>query len=260
MYGAGAVVFAVWSYAIANKDEGGELELNPSLLAGMIGCRSEEVEEAIEYLASPDPGSRSEKEEGRRITQTGHRFMYRVVNHEEFMAIARREHLRLYNRQKKRDERERNRGGDVKGQSRGVKGSSGVPAHVDVDVDVASKKASPSSSSRKDDGAFVKKVLEYWAGNALQPRAVSVSKARRAAILARRREHSSEAVWTALKNRASSNFLNNIYNDGRGAPIDWVFGPKNFVKVVDGNFNEGPKGPRGKTNGTGTDYDSVLNR
>jgi hypothetical protein len=146
MYGAGAVVFAVWSYTIANKDEDGELELNPNLLGGMIGCDPKEIEKAIEYLASPDPGSRSEKEDGRRIVGIGHRFMWRVVNHEEFLAIARREHLRLYNREKKREERERKRGADVKVQSVDVKTCQGSDVHVDVDVD---RDVSVSSSKKR---------------------------------------------------------------------------------------------------------------
>jgi uncharacterized membrane protein YqiK len=141
-----------------------------------------------------------------------------------------------------------------------TKGNDKAEAEAEAKAKAESKKTTSSSSSRKDDGAFVEKVLEYWEEAALQPRAVSISKARRSAILARRKEHGEGAVWTALKNRVVSNFLNHVYNDGRGAPIDWVFGPKNFVKVVDGNYNEGPKGPRGKTDGTGTDYDATLNQ
>lgn len=41
-----------------------------------------------------------------------------------------------------------------------------------------------------------------------------------------------------LENRANSRFLCYEFNSGRGAPIDWVFGPQNFVKVMDGNYND----------------------
>ena len=115
------------------------------------------------------------------------------------------------------------------------------------------EKTTSSSSSRTDDDAFVKKVILFWEENDLRPQVRTVSKARRSAILARRREHTEDAVWTALKNRAASNFLNNIYNEGSGAPIDFVFGPKNFPKVADGNYND-----RKKKGGPGGIYDSTL--
>lgn len=63
----------------------------------------------------------------------------------------------------------------------------------------------------------------------------------------------------ALENRANSRFLCFEIFNGKGAPFDWVFGPKNFVKVLDGNFNDMPdSGKGGKRGKAGSEYDGVL--
>lgn len=109
-------------------------------------------------------------------------------------------------------------------------------------------KKTTSSSSSDDDAALVEWVIEFWKTNKLQPSVRGITKQRRSSILARKREHSEAGVKDALRKRADSNFLNNVIFDGRGAPIDWVFGPKNFIKVLDGNFDN-------KTGGRGNGRD-----
>lgn len=83
MYGAGMHVFAVWGWVLANKDENGELEINPPLVSHVLGGTVEQVEDAIQYLTSPDPRSRSSEHEGRRLIKIS-QFGYRVVNHEQY--------------------------------------------------------------------------------------------------------------------------------------------------------------------------------
>ena len=89
MLGAGPVVFAVWSYVIAHVGRDSRLEINPDLLAAMIGCEAEDIEIALEYLTAPDPKSRSKKEDGRRLLYEGG-FTYFVVNYEEYRDMVSR--------------------------------------------------------------------------------------------------------------------------------------------------------------------------
>lgn len=44
-------------------------------------------------------------------------------------------------------------------------------------------------------------------------------------------------MFTAVLKRSQSDFLSNVIFDGKGAPFDWVMGPKNFPKVLEGNFD-----------------------
>jgi hypothetical protein len=101
MMGAGAPVFAVWTYVLANCNRKGEVELNPKLMAVLLGMQEQEVAAVIEQLCSPDPASRTPDHEGRRLLKQG-RYSYFAPNYAKYREIRceeeRREALRLYQR------------------------------------------------------------------------------------------------------------------------------------------------------------------
>lgn len=105
MVGAGTDVFAVWGYVIANTQEG-QVELNPKFLSAILGTTEEKVLQAIEYLSSPDPNSRTKLEDGKRLIREG-QFAYRVPTFFSYRAIRNEEERREYNRIKKAEERDR---------------------------------------------------------------------------------------------------------------------------------------------------------
>lgn len=105
MIGAGAHVFAVWGYAIAHA-RNSAVELNPKLLAALIGSTTKEMQDAIDFLCAPDPSSRSQDYEGRRLVKEG-AFQYLMPSHERYRAMRDEEDRREYNRVKKREERDR---------------------------------------------------------------------------------------------------------------------------------------------------------
>jgi hypothetical protein len=104
MYGAGAHVFAVWSYALANADPRGLVEINASMLAPAIGEPKDRIVEAIKKLMAPDPESRSAAEGGARMVREG-QFIYRIVNYAAYRRLRdedeRREHQRTSTRSKR---------------------------------------------------------------------------------------------------------------------------------------------------------------
>jgi hypothetical protein len=106
MYGAGLAVFAVWGYIIAHTRPNHLVEVNPHMLAGVLGTNSEVVQDALDFLCSPDDSSRSPEEGGRRLIQEA-RYMYRVVNHEQYRKIQTDEQRREYNRIKQQECRAR---------------------------------------------------------------------------------------------------------------------------------------------------------
>lgn len=119
MIGAGAVTFAVMGYVIANgkpdREVGMQVDLNPKLLAFILGEKEEDVEKAIEKLCSPDPESRSREEEGRRLVRMS-QFSYRVVNGAKYRAIRDEERRRETDRESKRRQRMLKRGEPLKGE------------------------------------------------------------------------------------------------------------------------------------------------
>jgi hypothetical protein len=114
MYGIGPVPIAVWAYVLANTRADHRVELNPRPLADAIGnTTAGEVQEAIDVLSSPDPGSRSQDHDGRRLIQEG-QYMYFVPSHERYRNMKNAEDLREYNRIKKQESRARQREREAK--------------------------------------------------------------------------------------------------------------------------------------------------
>jgi hypothetical protein len=132
MMGAGPVVFAVWGYVIS-KAVAEQVELNPRLMAVLIGCETREIESAIEYLCRPDENSRNSDEDGRRLVKVG-QFAYRVVSHKIYNSIRHEDDRREYNRKKQAEYRAAKRVESVPactGVYRGVPQS----AHTEEDTD-----------------------------------------------------------------------------------------------------------------------------
>jgi len=105
MFGAGADVFAVWGYVIANTVNS-SIEINPQLLASILGSTPERVDMALEYLCAPDPRSRNPDRDGRRLIRQGP-YQFHVVSHQHYRDIRNEEERREYNRVKMRESRER---------------------------------------------------------------------------------------------------------------------------------------------------------
>jgi hypothetical protein len=103
MVGAGAAVFAVWPYAISNAVKG-RVELNPVLMAAILGMPVQAVEQAIDYLCQPDPRSRSKEHDGRRLIREGE-FQYFMPTHGKYSAMRTNDDRREYFRLKKREQR-----------------------------------------------------------------------------------------------------------------------------------------------------------
>jgi hypothetical protein len=136
MLGAGASVFAVWGWIIANCQKNGVVEINPKLLATVIGEDISEIENAIQFLLQPDPESRSGTEEGRRIVHEGG-YQYLVVNHGIYRRIRDEEERREYNRIKKRQSRARQAAST---------GKSNLSAHTDTEAEAEAEAGSVSTS------------------------------------------------------------------------------------------------------------------
>ena len=119
MVGAGSNVFAVWSYCIA-KNRCGFVELNPRLLAFIIGEKEPEIVKAIETLCQPDKGSRSHDEDGRRLVRDGE-YQYRMVNWAKYDGMKNAVDQREYNRMKQREYRARKAAKDTLAASKAEK-------------------------------------------------------------------------------------------------------------------------------------------
>jgi hypothetical protein len=76
------------------------------------------------------------------------------------------------------------------------------------------------------------------------PRVQSLNDTRKKTISARLREYGQERIIEIFRIANDSDFLSG--RDGKGfvAGFDWIMGPKNFVKVMEGNYNNRPALPQ----------------
>jgi hypothetical protein len=102
MRGKGSAYFAVWGYVISHfvpdRQAGAQVDINPEILAFLIGEKLEIVEGVLVSMCGPDPKSRSQEEEGRKLVKIG-TYTYRVVNGAKYRAIRDEEGRREQNRE-----------------------------------------------------------------------------------------------------------------------------------------------------------------
>ena len=106
MVGIGAIPFAVWGYVISHqRPPRFEVELNPIILATIIGEEAGDIEKAIAMFCEPDLKSRTEEMQGRKLERLGP-FLFRVVNGARYDAIRSNEERKAYWREQKQKARD----------------------------------------------------------------------------------------------------------------------------------------------------------
>ena len=103
MFGAGPSVFAVWGYVVAHV-QFETVEINPDLLAAVLGDSLENIEKALQFLCAPDPESRTQIEQGRRLVREG-QYLYRVPTARLYRSMRDEHDRRAYNRKKMAESR-----------------------------------------------------------------------------------------------------------------------------------------------------------
>jgi hypothetical protein len=103
------------AYAVSNaKPPDGVVEINVELAAFQIGDSVERIQEALNYLLAPDPKSRSQEDDGRRMIRVGE-YLYRLVNWKTYRDGTDYEARRAYwsDRQKAHRAAKKESGGDA---------------------------------------------------------------------------------------------------------------------------------------------------
>jgi len=122
-------------------DSEGVIDITPPALSNRTRIPLEIIEEGIKYLSSPDPYSRSQDEEGRRIILIDeHRpWGWRIVNHQYYRDLASIEDRREKAKLRKQKQREK------EGQKEDVTPchtSSRMSRHTNTDTDTLKEAAS----------------------------------------------------------------------------------------------------------------------
>lgn len=69
------------------------------------------------------------------------------------------------------------------------------------------------------------------------PKIRSLSDARRKAIRSRLKEYNLDTILSVIDKAVASDFLNGAGNTGFTASFDWIMKPSNFIKIIEGNYD-----------------------
>lgn len=104
----------LWITLLALKDRYGEVKGSVIGLANSARLTPEETMQALDVLRNPDPFSSSIEHEGRRIENI--KGGWRILNHEKYREMIQEEYKRVYNREKKRESRQRMKSKSLPGE------------------------------------------------------------------------------------------------------------------------------------------------
>ena len=140
MRGAGAPVFALLSYCVANaKPPEGTLEINPEVVAFFIGEKIEVVKKALEYLQQEDKESRQKDEGGKRLLYLGG-FEYQLVNWKYYREGVDDEARKAYFRKYQAERRRKAKGPPLKGEVSYLKKQKEIARQEDAEHEASEEK------------------------------------------------------------------------------------------------------------------------
>ena len=139
-----------------------------------------------------------------------------------------------------------------------------------------SAEADPIAAQKEEkaDAPDFRKLADFFndelrRNGSIIPTIRSIDGQRRSSTMARIREHGKPAFAEAVKKAAASDFLNGKNDRGWVADFDWIIKPNNFIKVLEGNYdnrqqnnqrygNTGKHNQRGKGGNPEDGYESSL--
>lgn len=131
---------------LADKD--GIIDMTPHALHGRTGIPLEIIEAGLDHLSKPDPYSRSNTEEGRRIVLIDdHRpWGWRLVNHAYYNKLRSAEEKRIADRERMSEKREKSKVSRIVAESRGESSGVAKVAPITVAVSVTTDKHTSDAS------------------------------------------------------------------------------------------------------------------
>lgn len=107
-----------------------------------------------------------------------------------------------------------------------------------------SAEADPTAAGKEEkaDAPDFRKLADFFndelrRNGSIIPTIRSIDGQRRSSTMARIREHGKPAFAEAVKKAAASDFLNGKNDRGWVADFDWIIKPNNFIKVLEGNYD-----------------------
>jgi predicted phage replisome organizer len=160
-----------------------------------------------------------------------------IANWEKHQNIEGMERVREQNRIRKRRQREREKQKALPEShvmSRDSHATDKNKNRLDIDID------KNTNNSHVDDEDFQTQILSVWNSldkNIPRIQTLNANTQRYNMLKARINEHGLDTVIKAIKSINNSKFLKGYVSDFK-ITIDWFIKPNNFIKVLEGNYND----------------------
>ncbi len=243
----------VWIYLLANaqhKDYKGlkrgqlftSIPKIQEAMSYMVGYRKEtpsykQVRGVLDWLRFPREGTTKDERRGAMIdiTKGTHGMIITIVNYDLYQDPKNYEgHSEGHNEGIAKDERRARQGHNINKNDKNDKND---------------KEKTLVKESVKIDYQNI--VEQYHSLCPSLPRVIKLTPKRKTAIKARVNEYDKTTLIDVFKKAEASNFLSGRDGKWRGATFDWILKASNFLKIVEGNYDERPtKNNREKISGT----------
>lgn len=236
----------LWPIVLSLSDKHGVVDVTLDFISRVTGLTIDDVTACMERFCEPDPNSRSAAEAGARlllIEPAQRKWGWKVVNHRQYRERARKQAQQIDRTESGKDaERKRAQRANVPrspAQSRADR-----PSDADADADTNIKPRARRRATTVP--AFHQQIIDAY--RRICPHLPDVKtwpKHRRETLDARIQERCEDgkaadtiAWWECFfETVASSDFLSGRTKEPfAGTSIDWLLGPKNFPKVIEGNY------------------------
>lgn len=256
-----AIVTMQQLVVLANAD--GVVDKTPEAIARLTTIPIHIIKKGLEFLAQPDPRSRTPGEDGRRIVLLDeHRdWGWRLVNHGKYKRLRNMEDKREADRARMEEKRKKNKdvaSGSQKSQKSQKVADVARVAHADTDTDALTAreaKASPSGPAVPD--CPQREILALYANHLpmlTQPRLWEGQRAEllrtRWRVCSKRNEiwpgyatvEGGLAFWDQFfSDVAKASKLTNGIPRGDGSSwkpdLPWLLKAENFAKVIEGKYH-----------------------
>lgn len=209
VWGESLATRVVWIAMLAMADKTGLVEASSDGIARAANVTQKQCDQALEVLSSPDPRSKSEQDDGRRVTKRDGGFQ--ILNYLKYREMQ--THKQKVDAARQRRHREAKR--DVTHLSRsGNARSRAVAPKAEADTE-ANTKTTTSSAKAEKPRTWVDDGTEWWANNVGTITAPRFGKALKDAVVG----HGWPKVFAALKE-----YVADAKSRGKVAKPEWFAG------------------------------------
>ena len=227
----------IWFCLLTLSDRDGFVDMTIPAIARRINLDDVVVSKAIDKFMMPDPSSRTDTQEGRRLEKIRDSFGWKIINYIHYRDLRNEENRREYMRGYMRDKRNVNKKVNSKVNKLTVNTRKLPLAPTATATATATKDNIPETS-----------LAFFW--NVLCPLLPKVSKLtdkRKAKEKLRLSERNIDAWKEVFVKTNSNDFLKGDNNRGWKADYDWMMSnAENSLKVLEGRYSNNGQTGRGK--------------